>query len=140
MCIRDRRKSVKLYMRNPIKVEVKSITTAKQQVLYLAEEDYQSLKGKRVLIVDDVISTGESLSALEKLVQEAGGNIVGLSLIHIYGIGHHKRYPISLDTWMGAGRGFLDWKSHMTSIYPKMCIRDRAWGIDRVWFDTGQSA
>ena len=75
------RKSVKLYMRNPIKVEVKSITTSQQQVLYLAEDDYRSLKDKRVLIVDDVISTGESLAALEKLVQEAGGNIVGCASV-----------------------------------------------------------
>ncbi|MCI9272702.1 MAG: adenine phosphoribosyltransferase [Clostridiales bacterium] len=75
------RKGIKLYMRNPIHVEVKSITTSNVQTLYLSEEDYLSLKGKRVLIVDDVISTGESLSALEKLVQEAGGNIVGCASV-----------------------------------------------------------
>lgn len=75
------RKGIKLYMRNPIHVEVKSITTSKVQVLYLSEEDYLSLKGKRVLIVDDVISTGESLTALEKLVEEAGGNIVGCASV-----------------------------------------------------------
>lgn len=75
------RKGIKLYMRNPIHVEVKSITTSKVQTLYLSEEDYLSLKGKRVLIVDDVISTGESLAALEKLVQQAGGNIVGCASV-----------------------------------------------------------
>ena len=91
------RKSVKLYMRNPIKVEVKSITTAKQQVLYLAEEDYQSLKGKRVLIVDDVISTGESLSALEKLVQEAGGNIVGCASVLAEGDAANRKDIIFLE-------------------------------------------
>lgn len=70
------RKMTKLYMQSPIHVEVKSITTEKLQMLYLdsAEADY--LTGKRVLIIDDVISTGESLNALETLVNSAGGKIV----------------------------------------------------------------
>ena len=71
------RKSPKLYMRNVIRYEVKSITTAANQALYLDGEDASYLKGKRVLIVDDVISTGASLVALENLVSEAGGEIVG---------------------------------------------------------------
>ena len=70
------RKSIKLYMTNPISVKVKSITTSNEQVLYLAEDKAEMLKGKRVLIVDDVISTGESLTALEKLTEAANGNIV----------------------------------------------------------------
>ncbi|HEX2937614.1 MAG TPA: phosphoribosyltransferase family protein [Ruminiclostridium sp.] len=71
------RKGPKLYMKNPISVEVKSITTAKVQRLYIDKDDADYMKGKRVLIVDDVISTGESLSAIETLVEQAGGNIVG---------------------------------------------------------------
>lgn len=71
------RKGPKLYMKNPISVEVKSITTAKVQRLYIDKEDADYMKGKRVLIVDDVISTGESLSAIETLVQQSGGKIVG---------------------------------------------------------------
>ena len=71
------RKGLKAYMTNSIKVEVKSITTAKVQTLYLDECDVEKMKGKRILIVDDVISTGESLHAIEELVNEAGGNIVG---------------------------------------------------------------
>ena len=71
------RKSVKLYMRNVVKCEVKSITTSAPQTLYIDGDDAEYLKGKRVLIVDDVISTGESLHALESLVKQAGGNIVG---------------------------------------------------------------
>lgn len=71
------RKGLKAYMRKPIKVEVKSITTAKVQTLYLDECDVEKMNGKRILIVDDVISTGESLHAIEELVNEAGGNIVG---------------------------------------------------------------
>ena len=70
------RKAVKLYMKNVFEVEVNSITTARKQTLYLDGEDAEFLKGKRVLIVDDVISTGESLNALEALVNKAGGEIV----------------------------------------------------------------
>lgn len=75
------RKSKKLYMQNAVEVEVKSITTANVQKLYLDEEDLQALQGKRVLIVDDVISTGESLNALEQLVEKAGGNIVAKAAV-----------------------------------------------------------
>lgn len=75
------RKSVKAYMRNPIHVEVKSITTDHVQKLFLAEDDYRGLNGKRVLIVDDVISTGESLAAMENLVAQFGGNIVGRACV-----------------------------------------------------------
>ena len=71
------RKSVKLYMKDVIKCEVKSITTEARQTLYIDGDDAEFMKGKRVLIVDDVISTGESLRALEELVRLAGGNIVG---------------------------------------------------------------
>lgn len=69
------RKEVKAYMTNSIKVEVKSITTGHVQTLYLSEGDCQKLKGKRILIVDDVISTGESLAALERLIDEIGGTV-----------------------------------------------------------------
>ena len=68
-------------MRNPIHVEVKSITTDHVQKLYLAEDDYKGLNGKRVLIVDDVISTGESLAAMENLVAQFGGQIVGRACV-----------------------------------------------------------
>ncbi len=71
------RKGAKLYMTGVFKVEVNSITTAKKQELYLDTADAELMKGKRILIVDDVISTGESLAALEILVEKAGGNVVG---------------------------------------------------------------
>lgn len=71
------RKSVKLYMKNPIGVDVQSITTKAKQTLYLDSNEAEWLKGKRVLIVDDVISTGESVAAVEKLIEFAGGIIVG---------------------------------------------------------------
>lgn len=75
------RKSQKLYMKKPIEVEVKSITTSKLQKLYLDVDDMAYLHGKRVLIVDDVISTGESLAALQILVDKAGGEIVGKAAV-----------------------------------------------------------
>jgi adenine phosphoribosyltransferase len=75
------RKSIKLYMTNPIFVTVKSITTENLQTLYLSEEDGEKLRDKRVLIVDDVISTGESLRAMEQLVARAEGNIVGKAAV-----------------------------------------------------------
>ena len=64
------RKGVKLYMKDVIGVEVRSITTDHVQKLYIDGEDAALMKGKRILIVDDVISTGESLTALEKLVEQ----------------------------------------------------------------------
>ena len=71
------RKAKKLYMENIITYDVDSITTAKRQTLYLDGKDAEYMKGKKVLIVDDVISTGESLRALEYIVNAAGGEIVG---------------------------------------------------------------
>jgi Adenine/guanine phosphoribosyltransferases and related PRPP-binding proteins len=71
------RKAPKLYMKHPIKIEVKSITTSKMQTLYLSDDDAALLKGKKVLIVDDVISTGESLNALIGLLEQTGAEIVG---------------------------------------------------------------
>ena len=71
------RKSPKLYMKDVLTVEVRSITTDHKQALCLDGGDAEYMKGKRVVIVDDVISTGESLRALEALVERAGGNIVG---------------------------------------------------------------
>lgn len=69
------RKAPKLYMKEVFEVNVRSITTEKQQKLYLDKADADLMKGKRILVVDDVVSTGESLAALEKLVEAAGGII-----------------------------------------------------------------
>lgn len=71
------RKSVKLYMKEPLKVDVQSITTEGKQVLFLDGSEAEEIKGKEIVIVDDVISTGESLNALVKLVEDAGGVVVG---------------------------------------------------------------
>ena len=71
------RKTPKLYMTGVFEASVRSITTAKEQKLYLDTADAEIMKGKRILIVDDVISTGESLKAIEVLVEKAGGIICG---------------------------------------------------------------
>ena len=68
------RKSKKLYVQDGIEVTIEaSITTGKEQKLYLSKHDVELLKGKKVAIVDDVVSTGASLSGLEALVEKAGG-------------------------------------------------------------------
>ena len=71
------RKAPTLYMTGVFESSVRSITTAKEQTLYLDTADAALMNGKRILIVDDVISTGESLNALETLVEKAGGIICG---------------------------------------------------------------
>ena len=91
------RKSIKVYMRNCAQVTVKSITTAKVQTLYLGEDDVEFLKGKRVLIVDDVISTGESLVALEKLVAKAGGEVAAKVAVLAEGEAAEREDIIFLD-------------------------------------------
>lgn len=71
------RKGVKLYMQDVVSTEVNSITTERRQTLYLGKSDADKMRGKRILIVDDVISTGESLRSLENLTGLVKGNIVG---------------------------------------------------------------
>ena len=91
------RKGVKLYMQDVVCVEVKSITTTAVQKLYLDGKDASMMKGKRVLIVDDVISTGESLHALEELVNMAGGEIVGKMTILAEGEAQEREDIIYLE-------------------------------------------
>lgn len=75
------RKSIKAYMAEPLVDEVESITTQKKQMLCLDRNDVDLVAGKRVIILDDVISTGESLRAVESLVEKAGGKIVAKAAI-----------------------------------------------------------
>ena len=91
------RKGPKLYMQDIVSVSVNSITTAKEQKLYLDGADAKRLRGKRVLIVDDVISTGESLKALEALVEYAGGNICGRMAILAEGDAQNRSDLIYLE-------------------------------------------
>ena len=91
------RKAPKLYMRDIFDVAVRSITTAKEQRLYLDGADAQLMKGKRILVVDDVISTGESLAALEVLVEKAGGIICGRMAILAEGDAQDREDLIYLE-------------------------------------------
>ncbi len=83
------RKGVKVYMRNPLEVEVNSITTQHKQHLYLGETEVEQIRGKRVLVVDDVVSTGESLAAVRKLVSAAGGIEAAVCTFLVEGDGDH---------------------------------------------------
>ena len=89
------RKAPKLYMRNVFSTEVTSITTVNRQMLFIDQNDADFMRGK-VLIVDDVISTGESLKAVEKLVNEAGGNMVGKMAI-LAGAAKTEGHPVFAD-------------------------------------------
>ena len=91
------RKSIKAYMEEPIEVEVNSITTTDSQKLYLNNQDAKKIKGKKVALIDDVISTGQSLKALERLVEKAGGNVVAKAAILAEGDAKDRKDIIFLE-------------------------------------------
>jgi adenine phosphoribosyltransferase len=91
------RKAQKLYMTDSLGVSVHSITTAAVQHLYIDGADAALMKGKNILIVDDVISTGESLRAVEALVEKAGGNIVGRMSILAEGDAQNRKDILYLE-------------------------------------------
>ncbi|PHI10868.1 phosphoribosyltransferase family protein [Fusobacterium polymorphum] len=91
------RKSIKAYMEEPIEIEVNSITTTNSQKLYLNNQDANKIKGKRVALIDDVISTGQSLKALERLVEKAGANVVAKAAILAEGDAKDRKDIIFLE-------------------------------------------
>ena len=91
------RKSVKAYMEESIEVEVNSITTTNSQKLYLNNRDAKKIKGKRIALVDDVISTGQSLKALERLVEKAGGKALAKAAILAEGDAKDRKDIIFLE-------------------------------------------
>lgn len=91
------RKSVKPYMQDPFVTEVYSITTQKKQILCLDREESEMIRGKKILIVDDVISTGESLKAMETLVEKAGGTVAGRAAILAEGDSAQRKDIIYLE-------------------------------------------
>lgn len=91
------RKGVKLYMKSVFETAVRSITTDAEQHLYLDGADAEKMRGKRVLIVDDVISTGESLAAIEAVVEKAGGIICGRMAILAEGDAQDREDIIYLE-------------------------------------------
>ena len=91
------RKSVKAYMEESIEVEVNSITTTNSQKLYLNNQDAKKIKGKRIALVDDVISTGQSLKALERLVEKAGGKVLAKAAILAEGDAKDRKDIVFLE-------------------------------------------
>ena len=91
------RKHPKLYMTGVFEAELRSITTNKDQKLYLDTADAELMRGKRILIIDDVISTGESLAAIEHLVELAGGNVCGKMTILAEGAAQDREDIIYLE-------------------------------------------
>ena len=91
------RKYPKLYMKGVYSVKVRSITTDKEQTLYLDQDEADYIRGKRILIVDDVISTGESLYGVEQLVNSVGGNIVGRMAVLAEGAAARREDIIYLE-------------------------------------------
>lgn len=91
------RKSIKPYMTEPFVTEVYSITTQTKQILCLEKEESELIKGKRILIVDDVISTGESIKAMESLVKKAGGIVAGKAAILAEGESANRKDIIFLE-------------------------------------------
>lgn len=91
------RKTPKLYMTGVMEVTVHSITTAKEQKLYLDQADADLMRGKRILIVDDVISTGASLHAVEELVKAAGGVVCGRMAVLAEGDAQNREDIIYLE-------------------------------------------
>ena len=91
------RKAMKVYMRNAISTVVNSITTEHVQQLFLGEDDIAKLKGRRVLVVDDLISTGDSLRAMSELVEKAGGEIAGQMAILAEGDSMLRKDIVALE-------------------------------------------
>ncbi len=91
------RKKPKLYMTGVLEVNVHSITTAGEQKLYLDTADAAMMKGKKILIVDDVISTGDSLHAIEELVKQTGAEICGRMAILAEGDAQDRKDIIYLE-------------------------------------------
>ncbi|MEZ4516020.1 MAG: phosphoribosyltransferase family protein [Chloroflexota bacterium] len=79
------RKAYKTYMGDALSEKTVSITTGQEQTLYLDEKDRELLQGKRVILVDDVISTGSTLKAMENLVEGAGGSVVNIAAVFTEG-------------------------------------------------------
>ena len=92
------RKSVKAYMENPIWVEDESITTAGKQRLYLMDADVELMKGQKVLLMDDVISTGGSMKAMKELAEKAGAHVIGEAAILAEGDAAKRKDIIYLES------------------------------------------
>lgn len=85
------RKSFKLYMSNPVSVPVRSITTSKEQTLWLSGDEAEKLNGKKVIFADDVISTGNTVEAVAELLKKAGAELIGELCVFAEGAAKNRR-------------------------------------------------
>ena len=92
------RKSIKAYMEDPIWVEDESITTLGKQRLYLTADDITRIRGRRVLLLDDVISTGGSMKALAHLAEKTGAQVIGQAAVLAEGDAAQRKDIIFLET------------------------------------------
>lgn len=91
------RKSIKAYMQNALVDAVQSITTTSEQIMVLDQLDVDRIKGKRIALIDDVISTGSSLATMERLVEQAGGNVVARAALLAEGDASKRKDIIFLE-------------------------------------------
>ena len=91
------RKGAKLYMKEPVIIEDQSITTAGKQTLVIDKKDIDYMNGKRILVVDDVISTGGSLKALDALAEKTQCTIVGQAAVLAEGDASERKDIIFLE-------------------------------------------
>ncbi len=80
------RKSIKTYMNHPLETHVQSITTHDKQKLYLDSEDAARIHGKKVILIDDVISTGESIAGVRRLIEKTDAQIAAIACILVEGL------------------------------------------------------
>ena len=132
------RKGPKVYMPDPISVDDQSITTLSLQKLYLGSDEAAMMTGKKILIVDDVISTGGSLKAMSALVEKAGGTVAGCMAVLAEG-GAAERIGIPPeecwvfeDSPIGVEAG---WRAHCRvvmvpdQVAPTDEVRAMCWGV-----------
>ena len=91
------RKGPKLYMKEPVIIEDQSITTAGKQTLVIDKKDIEAMNGKRILIVDDVISTGGSLHALGTLVGKSTGTVAAMAAVLAEGDAAERKDIVYLE-------------------------------------------
>ena len=123
------RKGPKVYMPDPISVEDRSITTLGVQQLFLGRDDADLIKGKKILIVDDVISTGGSLHAMETLVAKAGGTVAGRMAVLAEGDAKNRddiKFLAPLPTFKADGGAPFIYRIALRQALPRLRCRSRS--------------
>ncbi|MFW6269467.1 MAG: phosphoribosyltransferase family protein [Bacillota bacterium] len=84
------RKQVKGYMKDPVELEVESITTPGKQKLVLGGSDVERIKGKKVVLIDDVVSTGGTFDSMDSLMEKVGAEVIGRAAVLKEGDSYEK--------------------------------------------------